>query len=232
MITLIQVVNPKTFVELGTHNGCSFFAACQGAELRGETDDLNFLAIDSWEGDAHSGKHKPSVLKRFEYYIEKYFPWAGYRRDFFENVAPDFENDSIDLLHIDGLHTYEAVKNDFETWSPKVRDGGIILFHDTHEKAGDFGVWKLWEELKTQYTTIDFPHYHGLGVLCKGTPTEAVSELFEKMQSPHVNYSEVFEQAAHLQIEAKVHDFLTESFSFKPRRLLKYIERIPVILKR
>lgn len=37
----------------------------------------------------------------------------------------------IDLIFIDGDHTYEAVKQDFEEWYPHVKAGGVILFHDS-----------------------------------------------------------------------------------------------------
>ena len=37
----------------------------------------------------------------------------------------------IDILFIDGDHTYKAVKQDYDDWVPKVRQGGYILFHDS-----------------------------------------------------------------------------------------------------
>lgn len=49
----------------------------------------------------------------------------GYSTDF----AKDF-NQKIDYLFIDGNHAYEHAKSDFLDWSPKLRSGGIIIFHD------------------------------------------------------------------------------------------------------
>ena len=37
---------------------------------------------------------------------------------------------SIDLLFIDGDHSYEGVKGDFERYAPMVSPGGAVLFHD------------------------------------------------------------------------------------------------------
>ena len=66
---------------------------------------------------------------------------------------------SIDLSHIDGEHTYDAVKADFAAWEPKVRNGGCIMFHDTISYPNDIG--RFFEELKG--TKINFPNCHGLG---------------------------------------------------------------------
>ena len=44
-------------------------------------------------------------------------------------VAPDFK-EPIDLLFIDGNHDYEAVLQDYEQWSPLIKTGGVIAFHD------------------------------------------------------------------------------------------------------
>lgn len=51
-----------------------------------------------------------------------------------------------DLLLIDGDHSYEGVKKDFEMYVPLVKEGGLILMHDiTNERCG---VPKFWEEVK------------------------------------------------------------------------------------
>ena len=73
-----------------------------------------------------------------------------------------WHDDSIDLLHIDGLHTYEAVKRDYEQWYPKVKPGGIILFHDVVCRQKGFGVWKFWDGIKDKYETFQFNHGYGL----------------------------------------------------------------------
>lgn len=45
-------------------------------------------------------------------------------------AAPNFENESLDLVFIDADHSYEAVKADIAAWEPKVRPGGILCGHD------------------------------------------------------------------------------------------------------
>lgn len=61
----------------------------------------------------------------------------------------------VDFLFIDGDHSYEGVKQDFEMYSPLVREGGVIAFHDIldtelHRHAG-CRVDRLWQELTGKY---------------------------------------------------------------------------------
>ena len=84
----------------------------------------------------------------------------------FDDALNMFEDKSIDLLHIDGLHTYNAVKHDFISWLPKIAYGGTILFHDWNVREGDFGVWKLWDEIKEndKFKCMEVANGHGLGI--------------------------------------------------------------------
>ena len=63
----------------------------------------------------------------------------------------------VDFLFIDGDHTYEGVKRDFEMYSPLVKEGGIVAFHDIVKHTVESGceVNKFWDEIKHDYESIE-----------------------------------------------------------------------------
>jgi hypothetical protein len=138
--------------------------------------------VDTWAGDKHTGGYGEEIYDTLASHVREFYRHYAYLlRMTFDEAVRQFSDSSIDLLHIDGLHTYQAVAHDFSTWYPKVADGGIILFHDIAERQADFGVWKLWEELQQQYQTFTFRHGHGLGVLRKpgGKPLADEAQLIQ-----------------------------------------------------
>ena len=156
---------PKTFVELGTHTGNSYFSFCQA--IRSEKINCNAFAVDTWKGDEHAGSYAEEIFSAVSLYNnQKYKEFSQLLRMTFDEALERFDDCSIDLLHIDGLHTYEAVRHDFETWLPKLSPGAIVIFHDTNVHERDFGVWRLWSELKLKYSSnIELPYSYGLGII-------------------------------------------------------------------
>src|ERR1041385_9317882 len=71
---------------------------------------------------------------------------------------------------------------------------GVMLMHDICERTADFGVWKLWAEIKTRYPTFEFLHEHGLGGLATGTKIKsALPELFALTEAETTNVRACFE---------------------------------------
>jgi methyltransferase family protein len=174
---LVTAARPATIVELGTHGGGSYAAFCEGV-LQNRLNARCF-AIDTWRGDDHSGHYGDAVFEDFkQFHDERYGRFSRLLRAEFDDAARNFPASSIDLLHIDGLHTYEAVRNDFATWLPKMSGRGIVLLHDTAVQQDGFGVGRLWSELQARYPHFGFPHCYGLGVLAVGAdPPAAVAAL-------------------------------------------------------
>jgi hypothetical protein len=165
-MSLIELLLPRLVVEMGTYWGDSYCAFCQAvAKLQFDT---KCIAVDTWQGDAHTGEYAGILDDLRAHHDPLYSRFSTLKQCTFDDALRDVADASVDLLHIDGLHTYDAVRHDFESWLPKVSDRAVVLFHDTAERTGDFGVWKLWAELAPGYPSFEFEHGHGLGVLAVG----------------------------------------------------------------
>lgn len=164
---LVKVLRPNLLVELGVHSGNSLNAFCQG--LTASKVNCTCYGIDTFAGDSHSGAYEEKIYSDLSTYLSIYYEdRAHLLRMTFDEGLKYFSDSSIDLLHIDGLHTYKAVKNDFQKWLPKMSPRGVVLFHDTQVRRDSFGVWKFWKEIGKKYPSFEFTNGYGLGVLLVG----------------------------------------------------------------
>jgi predicted O-methyltransferase YrrM len=181
LLSLISLLQPRRHVEIGSHFGMSFLAACQAVQECGLQTQC--IAIDSWMGDHQAGFYDSSGFEQFTYLLRTRYPKIGYYiRCFFNDALACFADGSIDLLHIDGPHTYKAVKADYERWLPKMSDRGVILFHDITVYDGDFGVWRLLRDIEQRHPTFNFHHTHGLGIAYVGREQSPIADLLRRIR--------------------------------------------------
>lgn len=159
---IVRHFRPRRMVELGSFGG---FSTCVfGLSLKHHVPGGRLIAVDTWAGDAHTGSFGSSVFDQFQDFrrrlgLEEVI--EPMRMDFAE--AARRITDPIDMLHIDGWHTYRAVTRDFALFRPLMAPNAIVLFHDIN--AHFTGMRWFWRSIVRQYPAAMFPQSFGLGVI-------------------------------------------------------------------
>jgi len=191
---LIDLLRPRQLVELGTDSGNSYLAFCQAVQTLGS--DTRCTAIDSWQGDPHARRYGEGVYETLKsYHDPRYASFSRLHRSFFIDALGEFADGSIDLLHIDGLHTYEAVSEDFNTWLPKLSDRAVVIFHDSQVRDRGFGVSRFLDEIRGRYRIAEFEHSNGLGIALVGVNVpEAFVDFIDAFEARPVAMRRFFKE--------------------------------------
>lgn len=181
---LVAIMKPRLLVELGVDRGESYFAFCQAA-AENETG-TRCVGIDTWQGDEHAGGYDETTFAEVSAHnAAHYAAFSTLRRSRFDEACAEFPDGSIDVLHLDGLHTEAAVRSDLAAWLPKLRSGGILLVHDAGVRTREFGVWKVWDELQTSSRSWMFSEGPGLGVWQKSPASTLPAFLEDLFTAPN-----------------------------------------------
>jgi predicted O-methyltransferase YrrM len=177
LISLVRERQPQTVVEIGTHKGGTLFAWCQAAHPR-----ALIVSIDLPEG-LFGGGYSVEEARRFQTFAQPGQELHTMRADSHKRrtrwrLKSLLAGRPIDFLLIDGDHTYEGVKRDWEIYEPLVAPEGLIAFHDIleHPKQPLCKVDQLWNELAPGHRTAEFidpdddrghGQWGGIGVIFK-----------------------------------------------------------------
>jgi predicted O-methyltransferase YrrM len=165
----IKELNPKVIVEIGTANGGTLFFYTRVAKPE------KIVSIDLPSGSFGGG---------YPYWKIPFFKALGkkhavqlvradsHSKETLSKVKKHLTDRKVDYLFIDGDHSYEGVKQDFLMYSPLVRKGGVVVFHDIVTVDPKIGceVNKFWNEIKQDYAHAEIiedqnQNWSGIGVL-------------------------------------------------------------------
>ena len=159
--SLVYLNQAQVIVEVGVAEAKSTDWLCRGAKLRGG----KVYGYDLWDthGLNNQFQHWSSKEK-----CETYLQSKGHTNFELTKInsrTPEFaeliksKHPSIDLAYIDGCHSYDGIKNDFDVIYPLLSESGVIVFHDTLRIDGcrEFMIDLRTKFFDGTYDLITFP---------------------------------------------------------------------------
>lgn len=167
---LVEEIKPKVIVEIGTNMGGSLFLFTKVADK-----NALIISIDLPEGPGGGGypSYRDDFYKSFavepkEIHLIKD---DSYKQEVLELLKNILNGREIDFLFLDGDHAYEGIKMDFDMYTPLVKKGGWVGFHDIKPSLPDNWrqVGPFWEKIKNNYNYKEFLDHSlswgGIGVV-------------------------------------------------------------------
>ncbi|HNQ77828.1 MAG TPA: class I SAM-dependent methyltransferase [Acidobacteriota bacterium] len=152
-LNMVRKNPPCRLLEIGTAKGGTLYMLSRVA-----SDDAKIISLDMPGGRFGCGYSFWSIP------LYKAFATGKQRVELvradshdpatLEKIKKILKGEKLDLLFIDGDHSYDGVKKDFEMYSPLVRKGGLIAFHDIvpHPQEPQCQVNRFWKEVNLQFS--------------------------------------------------------------------------------
>jgi predicted O-methyltransferase YrrM len=166
---LVKQQNCTSVLEIGTFRGATLFVFSRLAAA-----DATIISVDyhfSFLGKLCRIFQKP-LFHRMVRRGQKLFLLRkdSHSPDTLASVKKILQGRKLDLLFIDGDHSFEGVRADSEMYMPLVRSGGLVVFHDIAQSTPKVQVMKLWESIKHDYKHVELVNRTanetmGIGVL-------------------------------------------------------------------
>lgn len=168
MLECVRNMSPATVVEIGTANGGTLLSLCRVA-----APNAKIVSIDMPGGGFGGGYSawRIPLYKAFAHHSQDIFLIRkdSHSLTTLNELKTILAGNVVDFLFIDGDHSPEGVYRDFELYSPLVKKGGILGFHDIAplSPSPDYGSRQLWTNLRLRYESkeiIEDPNQKGFGI--------------------------------------------------------------------
>jgi predicted O-methyltransferase YrrM len=168
LLELVRELRPQTVLEIGTARGGTLFLWTRVA-----APDALLVTVDQRRLIGRLGRLSPHALVRLSFARDRQRivlvdAVDSQAQSTLERVQAALGDRKVDFLFIDADHSYEGVTRDFDLYSPLVRGGGIVAFHDISPNARSHthGTVRFWEELKEKGETEErvAPGEEGYGI--------------------------------------------------------------------
>lgn len=153
---VIESVQPQVILEIGTMRGGNFFLLSRAA-----VEKAYLISLDLPQG-RWGGGYRLWRKWLFRRLLRKgqtadFVRADSHSRESLEQVRELLGGRHLDVLFIDGDHSYQGVKQDCEMYSPLLRQGGLIAFHDVakHHAKLDCHVDQFWQEVRGSGKSIE-----------------------------------------------------------------------------
>jgi len=173
LLEIVKKEKPRFILEIGTAKGGTLFLFSQVIP-----DGANIISVDLPKGEFGGGysKWKIPFYKSFAKKNQKInlLRANSHSEETFEKVKKILNGNKLDFLFIDGDHSYEGVKKDFEMYSVLVKKNGVIALHDIlkHATEPECQVNKFWDEIKKKNNFVEVigdkkQGWAGIGIIKK-----------------------------------------------------------------
>lgn len=169
-LEIAKKIQPKNILEVGTAHGGNLFLL---TKIAGDGGKIISLDLPGGEFGGGYFARKKALYNNFVTGAQKMFLIRGdsHSQNSLNEVIKNLDGEKVDVLFIDGDHTYNGVKSDFEMYSHLVRPGGIIGFHDIGKTPSvEYGTEQFWNEVKNNFKHVEIIDDqnrlgYGIGVL-------------------------------------------------------------------
>lgn len=154
LLEIVKAKKPRTILEIGTAKGGTLFLFSKVAQ-----EGARILSLDmpGLPGEVFFRKWRANFFRSFgEEKTKIMLYWLNsHSNKSFERIKSAIGKEMLDVLFIDGDHSYEGVRKDFEMYSKLVKPGGIVAMHDIvkHPPEAKCDVDLFFHELEKKYNT-------------------------------------------------------------------------------